>query len=66
MHDKHSHDGHGHGEPHESPWVMLGPLVVLAFLSLVGGFVGIGGRFEHFLAPVFQRHGRGTGARNRR
>jgi len=51
-HDDHSH-GHGHGEPHESPWVMLGPLVVLAFLSLVGGWIGIGGRFEHFLAPVF-------------
>jgi len=34
--------------------VMLGPLVVLAFLSLVGGWIGIGGRFEHFLAPVFQ------------
>jgi NADH-quinone oxidoreductase subunit L len=52
-HDDHSH-GHGHGGPHESPWVMLGPLVVLAFLSLVGGWIGIGGRFEHFLAPVFQ------------
>jgi NADH-quinone oxidoreductase subunit L len=47
------HD-HGHGEPHESPWVMLGPLVLLAILSFVGGWVGIGGRFEHFLAPVFQ------------
>ena len=46
--------GHGHGEPHESPWVMLGPLVILAILSFVGGWVGIGGRFEHFLAPVFQ------------
>jgi NADH-quinone oxidoreductase subunit L len=34
---------------------MLGPLVVLAFLSLVGGFVGYGNRFEHFLAPVFQQ-----------
>ena len=33
---------------------MLGPLVVLAFLSVVGGWIGIGGRFEHFLAPVFQ------------
>jgi len=52
-HDDRSH-GHGHGGPHESPWVMLGPLVVLAFLSLVGGWIGIGGRFEHFLAPVFQ------------
>jgi NADH-quinone oxidoreductase subunit L len=62
MHDKHAkddlahggHGAHGHGEPHESPWVMLGPLVVLAFLSIVGGWIGIGGRFEHFLAPVFQ------------
>jgi NADH-quinone oxidoreductase subunit L len=49
----HGHE-HGHGSPHESPWVMLGPLVVLALLSFVGGWVGIGGRFEHFLAPVFQ------------
>ncbi len=55
-HDDHSH-GHGHGAPHESPWVMLGPLVVLAFLSLVGGWIGIGGRFEHFLTPVFQSGG---------
>jgi NADH-quinone oxidoreductase subunit L len=59
--DAHGHDdqshGHGHGGPHESPWVMLGPLVVLAFLSLVGGWIGIGGRFEHFLAPVFQSGG---------
>jgi NADH-quinone oxidoreductase subunit L len=55
-HDAHGHDdhGHGHGEPHESPWVMLGPLVILAVLSVVGGFVGYGNRFEHFLAPVFQ------------
>jgi NADH-quinone oxidoreductase subunit L len=55
-HDDHSH-GDGHGGPHESPWVMLSPLVVLAFLSLVGGWIGIGGRFEHFLAPVFQSGG---------
>jgi NADH-quinone oxidoreductase subunit L len=48
---------HGHGEPHESPWVMLGPLAILAVLSVVGGWVGIGGRFEHFLAPVFQSGG---------
>jgi NADH-quinone oxidoreductase subunit L len=55
-HNPHGHDdhGHGHGEPHESPWVMLGPLVILAVLSVVGGFVGYGNRFEHFLAPVFQ------------
>jgi len=54
-HDDHGHgQGHGHGEPHESPWVMLGPLVILAVLSVVGGFVGYGNRFEHFLAPAFQ------------
>jgi len=49
----HGHDAHGHGEPHESPMVMLVPLMILALLSLVGGLVGIGNRFEHFLAPVF-------------
>ncbi len=55
-HDDHaSGHGHGGGDPHESPWVMLGPLVVLAFLSVVGGFVGYGNHFEHFLAPVFQQ-----------
>jgi NADH-quinone oxidoreductase subunit L len=48
------HDAHGHGEPHESPWVMLAPLVVLAVLSIIGGWVGVGNRFEHFLAPVMQ------------
>jgi NADH-quinone oxidoreductase subunit L len=37
---------------HESPGTMTGPLMVLAFLSVVGGWVGIGGRFERYLAPV--------------
>jgi NADH-quinone oxidoreductase subunit L len=52
-HATHGHDSHGHGEPHESPWVMLGPLVVLAVLALFGGFVGFHNHFENFLAPVF-------------
>jgi NADH-quinone oxidoreductase subunit L len=47
------HGGHGHGEPHESPMVMLVPLIILAVLSAVGGFVGIHHGFEHFLEPVF-------------
>jgi NADH-quinone oxidoreductase subunit L len=51
---RHSDHGHGHGEPHESPWVMLAPLVILAILSFVGGWIGAGGRFEHFLSPVFE------------
>jgi NADH-quinone oxidoreductase subunit L len=50
-HDDHGHDSH-HGSPHESPWLMLGPLVLLGVLSVVGGWVGIGHRFEHFLDPV--------------
>ncbi len=49
----HGHDDHGHGEPHESPMVMLVPLMILALLSVIGGLVGIGNRFEHFLEPVF-------------
>jgi NADH-quinone oxidoreductase subunit L len=52
-HSAHGHDDHGHGEPHESPMVMLVPLMILALLSVVGGLVGIGNRFEHFLEPVF-------------
>ncbi len=49
---------HAHGV-HESPWIMLGPLVLLAILSVIGGWVGIpaalGGHneIEHFLDPVF-------------
>ena len=49
---------HPHGV-HESPWIMLLPLVVLALLSAFGGLVGVpqalGGsnHFEHFLDPVF-------------
>jgi NADH-quinone oxidoreductase subunit L len=35
---------------HESPWSMLGPLVILAVGSAVGGFVDI----PHFVQPVFR------------
>ncbi len=52
-HLAHGDDAHGHGEPHESPMVMLVPLMILALLSVVGGLVGIGNHFEHFLEPVF-------------
>jgi NADH-quinone oxidoreductase subunit L len=41
--------GHAH-EPHESPGSMLGPLVILAVLSVIGGWVGAG-RFGAYLAP---------------
>jgi NADH-quinone oxidoreductase subunit L len=47
---QHADGGHGHGI-HESPWIMLFPLVVLALLSICGGWIGIE-RFGSFLAPV--------------
>jgi NADH-quinone oxidoreductase subunit L len=40
--DDHSHDDHGHGhdhKPHESPWVMLVPLIVLSIGAIFAGFV---------------------------
>ena len=42
---------HGHGGIHESPKIMLIPLVILAVLSICGGWAG-GERFDKFLAPV--------------
>jgi len=38
-HDSHTHDDHGHhgGTPHESPWVVTLPLVLLAIPSVVIG-----------------------------
>ena len=54
--DDHSPAGapapHGHGGIHESPKIMLVPLVILAVLSLCGGWVGIE-RFDKFLSPTF-------------
>jgi NADH-quinone oxidoreductase subunit L len=44
----------GHGKPHESPLVMTAPLMILAVLSLAGGFFNVGA----YLEPVFPRaHG---------
>ena len=53
-HSAHDTNEHHHGSPHESPRLMVAPLVLLAVLSVIGGWVGIGNRFEHFLAPVIQ------------
>jgi len=43
------------GHHHATPWSMLGPLVILAALSICGGWVGIG-RFGAFLAPYTGVH----------
>jgi len=45
--DDHAHDEHGHGDehhahtPHESPWVVTAPLILLAIPSVVIGFMAI-------------------------
>jgi NADH-quinone oxidoreductase subunit L len=58
-------ESHVHGV-HESPWIMLFPLVVLAILSVIGGWVGIPIAFggsdeaEHFLQPIFNEGVVGT------
>ena len=42
--DHHGHDDHGHGhdaKPHESPWVVTGPLVLLAIPSVVIGAMAL-------------------------
>ncbi len=56
------HEGHGAGpegaiHPHESPWIMTLPLVVLAGLSIVGGGLNLPmldstKLLEHWLEPV--------------
>ncbi len=65
--DTHAHkqqepdEHHGPVEPHESPWLMTVPLIVLAVLSTVGGFIGVPyalsfgqdiNVLEHTLEPV--------------
>ncbi len=47
-----------HVHPHESPATMTIPLIILAILSVVGGFIGIPhiigpNLIEHWLEPVF-------------
>ncbi len=42
--DHHGHDDHGHGhdaKPHESPWVVTAPLVLLAIPSVVIGAIAL-------------------------
>src|SRR5467141_1728073 len=61
FHGKPRYDDH-HVHVHESPWTMLGPLLILAVLSIVGGWVAApafwGGAdyFASFLTPVFGSH----------
>jgi len=68
------HTGHlgreeqGHGGIHESPPIMLAPLVILAVLSVVGGWIGwptaLGGSdyFDKFLEPALHLTAPGASA----
>jgi NADH-quinone oxidoreductase subunit L len=52
-------DSH-HVHPHESPWTMTVPLVILAAGSILVGWLNAGTvgihSFSHFLEPVFPKH----------
>ncbi len=55
----HDHGAHGDFEPHESPKIMLFPLIVLSVLSVIGGamqlpFTSKLHFLEHWLAPVVE------------
>ena len=55
----HDHGAHGDFEPHESPKIMLFPLIVLSVLSVIGGAIQLPFAkklhfLEHWLAPVVE------------
>ena len=61
-------DHHTKEHLHESPKIMTVPLVILAVLSIIGGYIGIphilggGNQFEKFLEPVMKAvHSSGGG-----
>ena len=50
--DPHAAAAHGHGGPHESPAVMVAPLVILAVFAVFLGWIGaesLGNPFEKFI-----------------
>jgi NADH-quinone oxidoreductase subunit L len=50
------HGAHAHGKPHEAPWVMLGPLIVLALGAVAAGFIW----HEAFIGPERAEFWRGA------
>src|SRR5262245_30512879 len=62
-HQAQTQNHHHNARPHESPLLMLLPLILLAILSIIGGYIGISpalssmvgvhvdNKFEHFLEP---------------
>lgn len=64
QHEDHGHDDHAHHgplEPHESPWVVTLPLILLAIPSVIIGYIGIepmlfGGYFDGVIT-INPKHG---------
>lgn len=60
-HDAHGHDGHGAHVPHESPWVVTVPLVLLAIPSIIIGAIAAdsmitGEYFKGVITVFVDRH----------
>jgi NADH-quinone oxidoreductase subunit L len=59
-HTEPSHDGHEHADPHESPWVVTVPLLLLAIPSVISGAMYVGQVvFGHYFGDsivVTQQH----------
>ncbi|HEX9439004.1 MAG TPA: NADH-quinone oxidoreductase subunit L, partial [Roseiflexaceae bacterium] len=51
-HDEHAGEHeHGTHDPHESPWTMTLPLIILAIFATLAGFVSLGGALSQFFFP---------------
>ncbi len=61
-HGEHAAHATGHpAGPHESPWVMALPLIIIAVPAAIGGWIGIPGVFDVFaqaihFGPVHEEH----------
>ncbi len=61
--DHHDEDSHFHGDPlhpHESPWNMKGPLIVLSFPAIAAGWLAYDHLFKDFIngaLPEVHSHG---------
>ncbi|HML99344.1 MAG TPA: NADH-quinone oxidoreductase subunit L, partial [Tepidiformaceae bacterium] len=61
--DHHDEDSHFHGDPahpHESPWVMKGPLIVLSVPAIAAGWLAYDHLFKDFIEaalPHVESHG---------
>jgi len=65
--DHHDEDAHFHGDPahpHESPWVMTIPLIILAVPAALAGFLNVGGDFGRLIEGALPEVAENAGAFN--